>query len=70
MRRTGGASDATVRSIELEVKAVLSRALDLARKLLEDHRALLLSLQQALLERETLDRTELQALLKSCVATR
>jgi cell division protease FtsH len=59
----GGVSNVTLSTIESEARAVLSKALAEASSLLTEHRAKLESLEQALLRSETLERTELHALL-------
>jgi len=58
----GGASDATLHSIESEARGVLAAALATASEMLSAHRAELTSLEQALLERETLERSDLDVL--------
>jgi cell division protease FtsH len=59
----GGTSDATVHSIERETRDLLTRALDSATALLVEHRSDLDRLSQALLEKETLEASELAAVL-------
>jgi cell division protease FtsH len=59
----GGASDATLSTIESEARAVLNKALASASSLLNEHRSKLAALERALLASETLERAELQALL-------
>ncbi len=61
----GGASDATLRVIEEEARQLLTSALEGAGRLLSEQRAKLDELLRALLERETLERGELEALLGS-----
>jgi cell division protease FtsH len=55
-----GTSDATTHSIESEARALLSRALEEAKKLLEGRRAQLDALQGLLLSQETVERQELR----------
>ncbi|HVY29499.1 MAG TPA: ATP-dependent zinc metalloprotease FtsH [Polyangiaceae bacterium] len=57
-----GTSDATIRAIELEAREVLTRALETAGLLLRQHQRELDLLQKALVERETLERSDLEAL--------
>jgi cell division protease FtsH len=59
----GGASDATLSTIESEARAVLTTALASASRLLTEHRDKLEALERALVGAETLERAELQALL-------
>jgi cell division protease FtsH len=59
----GGISDATVHAIDLEVREVLKHALGGATQLLVEHRQQLDELKAALLQRETLEREEIQAIL-------
>ena len=59
----GGTSPATTNAIEEEARRILHVALDEAGELLARHRALLDQLYGALLERESLERDELAALL-------
>jgi len=59
----GGASDATLSTIESEARGVLAKALEAASSLLSEHRPQLDALEQALLVRETLERADLLALL-------
>jgi cell division protease FtsH len=59
----GGISDATVHAIDLEVREVLRHALGSATQLLVEHRKQLDALKTALLQHETLERTEIQAIL-------
>ncbi len=59
----GATSDATVHGIELEVKRVLSEAAEAARRTIGEHREAYDRLVAALLEHETIEREELQALL-------
>lgn len=63
MATDGGASDATTHAIEDEARKVLHRALDEAHELLASHRGPLNSLVDALLDRETVERDELQVVL-------
>jgi cell division protease FtsH len=58
-----GTSDATVAAIEKESRALLSRALESASKVLKEHRTELQRLVDALLEHETVERAELKSLL-------
>ncbi|HEU0033198.1 MAG TPA: ATP-dependent zinc metalloprotease FtsH [Kofleriaceae bacterium] len=58
-----GASQATVHAIETEARGLLSRALDGAGHVLDSERPRLDALVAALLDRETLEREELEALL-------
>ena len=55
-------SEHTARLVDQEVKRILDEAHDRARKVLEDNRDLLERIAQALLERETLDRDQIEAL--------
>jgi len=57
-----GASDATVHVIEREARRLLGRALATASAAISDHRAALDALGAALLEHETLERGELDAI--------
>jgi cell division protease FtsH len=57
-------SEHTARLVDQEVKRILDDAHDRARTVLEEHRDLLESIAQALLERETLDRQQIQLLEK------
>jgi cell division protease FtsH len=59
----GGASDATLHTIEAEARKLLASALAATSQLLTDHRIELETLERALLSRETLERGDLQALL-------
>ncbi|MCA9625202.1 MAG: cell division protein FtsH, partial [Myxococcales bacterium] len=59
----GGASDASLHEAEQEVRRVLAEAFDDATEVLERNRATLDLLVAALLEHETLDADQLQALL-------
>jgi len=61
----GGPSDATTHAIEDETRTVLAAALDEAHRLLEEHRADLDRLVEALLQEETVEGEELQALFRS-----
>ena len=56
-------SEETAREIDVEVKNLVQEALRRARKILTDHRDELEKLAQALLERETLTASEVDALL-------
>ena len=58
-----GVSDATVQTIELESRQLLTEALAGAGKLLSEHRAKLDAVRSALLEHETLERPDVRALL-------
>ncbi|MFQ5537415.1 MAG: ATP-dependent zinc metalloprotease FtsH [Gemmatimonadota bacterium] len=55
-------SEHTARLVDQEVKRILDEAHDRARSLLQEHRDLLERIAQALLERETLDREQIEAL--------
>jgi cell division protease FtsH len=57
-------SEHTARLVDQEVKRILDDAHGRARTVLEEHRDLLESIAQALLERETLDREQIQLLEK------
>jgi cell division protease FtsH len=59
----GGISDATVHAIDLEVREVLSHELGSATQLLVEHRQQLDALKVALLQHETLERADIQAIL-------
>jgi cell division protease FtsH len=59
----GGTSDATVRAIEEEARRILSRAVEGARRTLEEHKAAYDRLVAALLEHETVERDELVTVL-------
>ena len=59
----GGTSPATTNAIEEEARRLLRRALDEAGELLQRHRPALDRLYGALLERESLERDELVAIL-------
>ena len=65
----GGTSDATVHAIEEEARRILRRALDEAGALLERQRPTLDCLYAALLERESLERDELVAILGAGAAS-
>jgi cell division protease FtsH len=62
----GGTSDATLHGIEREMREILSQALHGAAELLKEHRSDLDRLSRALLEKETLEATELAGLLGAC----
>jgi cell division protease FtsH len=55
-------SEHTARLVDQEVKRILDEAHDKAREVVEQHEELLESIAQALLERETLDRDQIEAL--------
>jgi cell division protease FtsH len=55
-------SEHTARLVDQEVKRILDEAHDRARDVLEQHKELLESIAQALLERETLDRVQIETL--------
>jgi cell division protease FtsH len=55
-------SEHTAQKVDREVKRILDEAHDRARTVLEEHSELLESIAQSLLERETLDRFEIQLL--------
>jgi cell division protease FtsH len=57
-------SEHTAQQVDQEVKRILDEAYDRAREVLETSRSLLESLAMALLERETLDREEVEALAR------
>jgi cell division protease FtsH len=57
-------SEHTAQQVDQEVKRILDEAYDRAREVLETSRSLLESLAAALLERETLDREEVEALAR------
>jgi cell division protease FtsH len=57
-------SEHTQRQVDLEVKRILDEAHGRAREVLEKNRVLLDSIATALLERETLDRKEVEALAR------
>jgi cell division protease FtsH len=59
----GGTSDATVSAIEREARGLLSRALERASALLQNRRGTLVRLVDVLVERETLEGSELTELL-------
>ncbi|HTR78036.1 MAG TPA: ATP-dependent zinc metalloprotease FtsH [Gemmatimonadaceae bacterium] len=59
----GATSAATAAAIEEEARKILGTALDQATKLLQEHREALERLWASLLDRESLDRGELQAVL-------
>jgi len=67
---TRDCSEATAREIDLEVKSVLERAYAAADKLLREHRLELHRVAEALLVRETLEASELEALLEGPRAQR
>jgi len=64
----GGTSPATTNVIEEEARRILRRALDEAGELLKRQRPALDRLYRALLERESLERDELAAILKAGAA--
>jgi len=53
-------SDRTAEIVDTELKRILSEAYERARTIISDHRAALDRLASALLERETLDRDEVE----------
>ncbi len=55
-------SEHTARQVDEEVKRIVDEAHDRARDLLDQHRELLEAIAHALLERETLDRDEIELL--------
>jgi cell division protease FtsH len=57
-----GVSEHTARQVDTEVKRILDEAHETARELLDKERDLLERIAQALLERETLDRSEIDLL--------
>ncbi len=57
-------SEHTARLVDQELKRILDGAHEKAREVLEEHKDLLENIAQALLERETLDRTEIEALAR------
>jgi cell division protease FtsH len=59
---TDGASDVTLHNSECEARGMLAAALAAASATLSAHRAELTSLEQALLERETFETSDLQVL--------
>jgi cell division protease FtsH len=59
-----GLSEATLRLIDEEARYLLARGLAAVTELLESHRSVLHTLEAALVQRETLERTELQALFE------
>ncbi len=63
MATDGGTSDATVHVIEEEARLVLTRAADEARSMLDERREQLVALRDALLDRETVEKSELAFLL-------
>ncbi len=62
--RSDGYSEETAKAIDSEVRRIVEEQHDLARKVLTDNRARLDRLAEALLERETLDSDEIQAVLE------
>ena len=58
-------SDATAASIDKEVKELVDRAYQRAKKVLEDNRPILDQLAQMLMEKETVDSDELQEILQN-----
>jgi len=56
-------SDRTAEIVDTELKRILSEAYERARTIIADHRAALDRLASALLERETLDRDEVELVL-------
>ncbi|MDA0310995.1 MAG: ATP-dependent zinc metalloprotease FtsH [Gemmatimonadetes bacterium] len=59
-----GVSEHTARLVDQEIKRMIDDAHERARKVLEEHKDLLEDFAQALLERETLDRTEIEILAR------
>jgi cell division protease FtsH len=57
-------SEKTAEDIDDEVKRIITECYDRAKKILEDNLSILHLMAEALLERETLDREEIQLLLK------
>ncbi|HEV2736750.1 MAG TPA: ATP-dependent zinc metalloprotease FtsH, partial [Longimicrobiaceae bacterium] len=55
-------SEQTAQLVDAEVKRLLDKAIDTARRILREHEALMEIIAQALLERETIDREEVEAL--------
>src|SRR5690606_22620442 len=55
-------SEQTAQLVDAEVKRLLDEAYELARRCLEENRALLEAIALALLERETLDREQVEIL--------
>ena len=58
-------SEETAQAIDGEVKVIIDECYDRATEILEKHMDILHSVAQALLERETLDREEIELLLKA-----
>jgi cell division protease FtsH len=58
-------SEQTAVLIDVEVKKLVQSAYDRARGLLEEHRALLDAITDALIERETLSRADIQAIIET-----
>ena len=63
-QRTQDYSESTAQKIDEEVRRIVEEQLERARAVLTDHRDLLESMAQALLERETLDAEEIQAIIE------
>lgn len=63
MGSEGGTSDRTVRAIEEETRRLLFLAAEEAGKVIEDNRSKLEALRDHLMEKETIEKTELLALL-------
>jgi cell division protease FtsH len=55
-------SEQTAQLVDAEVKRLLDEAIDTARRILREHEALMEIIAQALLERETIDREEVELL--------
>jgi cell division protease FtsH len=64
LRQTRAVSEETETAIDRELKAFLSDALDRARSIIAEHRNELDRLSEILLEEETLERQDLEAVLK------
>jgi cell division protease FtsH len=58
-------SEQTAVLIDVEVKKLVQSAYDRARSLLEEHRALLNAITDALIERETLSRSDIQGIIET-----
>jgi cell division protease FtsH len=62
-------SEETAREIDVAVREIISTSYNRARQLLENNRSILETSARTLLEKETLDENELEAILKNLVRT-
>jgi len=62
--RVKGHSEATAERIDREIKRIVDTSFDRARQIVDEHRGALDELAQALLDRETLDQSDLKEILR------